>query len=528
MAMLDIGGHKVTVGDEFLKLSPEQQGAAVEEIASSLGGAKPSIAEDVAKSGGIGVVKGGLGLAGASGDVREFVAKGLGKASGALGYEIPAETTSKMLKTASPGGILAGPTSQQLRGALEGVTGPLYEPKTTAGEYAQTTGEFLPGVIGGPTSIARKAVTRVLAPALTSETAGQAAREVAPAAEPYARIAGALAAGGGAAALESRAAARATAAPVPPVDQIRAAGRAAYQHPEIAAVQIHPAALDSAATRIAGDLHGQGFRANNTPQTFAAIEELRTVAGPTARVADVDAVRKNLGEIAREVNAIGRPTAEATAAGRALRQVDGYLANLQQPDLIAGNAQRASTILNEARQDWASAAKAGDIGARLTRAERQAAKSGSGSNIDNAIRQKISAVLDVPSRTVGLRPEEIAQAERVVRGTAATNTLRKVGKLGFNDGLTLMAHAIAAVPTAGASVAVGTVGTIARKVGEMMTERNARRLEEMIRSRSAEAGRGRAMQARINAANPIPQPIDPRIAATVSALLAERQTQNAP
>lgn len=154
---------------------------------------KPSVSEDLAKSAGIGVVKGGLGLAGSSGDVRELIAKGVGKASGALGYEIPAETTSKVLKTVSPAGIFAGPTSQQLRGAVEGVTGPLYEPKTTAGEYAQTTGEFLPGLIGGPAGAARRAVTNVLAPAAASETAGQATKGTA--IEPYARIATALLAG---------------------------------------------------------------------------------------------------------------------------------------------------------------------------------------------------------------------------------------------------------------------------------------------------------------------------------------------
>lgn len=37
MATLNIGGTKVKVGDEFLRMTPEQQGAAVEEISASLG-----------------------------------------------------------------------------------------------------------------------------------------------------------------------------------------------------------------------------------------------------------------------------------------------------------------------------------------------------------------------------------------------------------------------------------------------------------------------------------------------------------
>lgn len=39
MATLNIGGQKVKVGDEFLRLTPDQQNAAVEEIAASLGAA---------------------------------------------------------------------------------------------------------------------------------------------------------------------------------------------------------------------------------------------------------------------------------------------------------------------------------------------------------------------------------------------------------------------------------------------------------------------------------------------------------
>ena len=42
MPTLNIDGRKVTVGDEFLKLSPEEQNAAVDEIAQSMPKAKPS------------------------------------------------------------------------------------------------------------------------------------------------------------------------------------------------------------------------------------------------------------------------------------------------------------------------------------------------------------------------------------------------------------------------------------------------------------------------------------------------------
>lgn len=464
---------------------------------------QPSLGEDVAKSAGIGVVKGGLGLAGISGDIRELAAKGINRASGALGYELPQDKVAAALKLASPGGVLAGPTSQQLQGGLETVTGPLYKPQTTAGEYAQTAGEFLPNAAMGPGGLVRRGIGQVLAPAIASETAGQLTAGTA--AEPYARIAGGVA--GGVAGARATAP-RAAEAAIPAAEQIRDAARAGYQHPEVAAVQIRPASVEAAADRIAADLNRRGQLNNVAPNTHRALDELRNTGNTpglppgVATVQEIRSVRQNLGELAKEVSPIGRPTSEAVAAGVAARRLDAYLDGLRQPDLVAGNAQRASQILREANRDWAAASKAEDIGTRLTRAERQAAKSGSGSNIDNALRQKISAVLDVPSRTVGLRPNEIAQAERVVRGTPTGNVLRKVGKLGFGDGLSLLLHAGVTLPSGGANIPIGIAGTLARKAGERITQREANRLEEMIRARSAEAERWRAIQARINGVLP--------------------------
>ena len=48
MATLNIGGKRVTVGDEFLQMSPEAQNAAVEEIAASIGTGRTPSAYDAA------------------------------------------------------------------------------------------------------------------------------------------------------------------------------------------------------------------------------------------------------------------------------------------------------------------------------------------------------------------------------------------------------------------------------------------------------------------------------------------------
>jgi hypothetical protein len=163
---------------------PPQASAAVTPQATF---DRPSVAADVAKSGGIGVVKGGLGLLGSLGDLTDLGAKGIEKASNFVSDRLGVD---RYQRPAAPSILQNIPTAGSLQKNVEGVTGEFYQPKTTAGEYAQTAGEFLPGVIGGPEGIASRLATRVAAPAVASETAGQLTQGTA--AEPYARIAGAL------------------------------------------------------------------------------------------------------------------------------------------------------------------------------------------------------------------------------------------------------------------------------------------------------------------------------------------------
>ena len=71
-----------------------------------------------------------------------------------------------------------------------------HTPQTVAGEYARTIAQTAPAALLPGTATQR--IVNVLAPAVTSETAGQVARNVAPESEPYARVAGALIGGLGA------------------------------------------------------------------------------------------------------------------------------------------------------------------------------------------------------------------------------------------------------------------------------------------------------------------------------------------
>jgi hypothetical protein len=159
---------------------------------------EPSTAEDVAKSGGIGLAKGTIGIAGAGGDIRSLLSRGADYLGGKAGLspetiETAKDVTSRVAKATIPFKVIAeGPTSADIQSKIEEQTGAFYKSQTTAGKYTEKAAEFVPASLIGPGGLVRKVVTGATS-GLGSEAAGQATEGTK--AEPYARIVGAL--GGG-------------------------------------------------------------------------------------------------------------------------------------------------------------------------------------------------------------------------------------------------------------------------------------------------------------------------------------------
>lgn len=171
--------YEIDAPDQATALSAFQKSQPAQAAAES-----PSVMADVAKSGGVGVGRGLIGLAGLPSDAAALLSTGVDKY-----LANPINRALGLNETDRSGPGLLG--SQSIQKGVESVTGDFYKPKTTAGEYAQTVGEFAPAALGGPGGILRRVGAQVLAPALASETAGQITKGTD--AEPYARFAGAIA-----------------------------------------------------------------------------------------------------------------------------------------------------------------------------------------------------------------------------------------------------------------------------------------------------------------------------------------------
>lgn len=471
--------------------------------------AQEGVVSDVAKSGAAGLAKGAIGLAGIPGDVAELAKSGADWVGSKL-PSIPSPAPDSILghslqflkdesaKSANlpaaqvgsgdlPGSYVP-PTSAQLQKGVEGVTGEFHKPQTTAGEYAQTVGEFAPGALAGGEGLLARIGKQAMAPAIASETAGQLTKGTA--AEPYARIAGAVGGGGLASALS-----RAPEVAAPTIEELKDAARAQYNHPDVKAVQINPDAATFLHHWIQNDLENgtnAGFRASDQPKTFSAISELsnpnqsmaRSVGSPVT-IDDVSAVRKRLGRIASERDATGNPTGDAAAASRAIDHVNTFLENLRQPDLVAGNANRASEILQSAGQNWGAAKRAEEVATRAENARIQAASTYGGGNINNALRQALRPLAKNDfQKARGFNQDERDALERAVTGSWVGNTARQIGKLGPDTGLKGIEHVAAAFKTGGASIPLSLASLAAKIGGDASTRRAIGRLDTTLRERS--------------------------------------------
>lgn len=150
----------------------------------------PGMGEDIAKSIGSGLANATIGTLGMAGDVRDLASGALDKLGSKLGVDTsPIKTAVGM----TPLGILRNaPTSADVKSTVSNpVVSPDYQPQSLAGSYLKTGAEFLPGLLmGGEGGLGTRLVRNVALPAIGSETAGQITKGTA--AEPYARIAGAM------------------------------------------------------------------------------------------------------------------------------------------------------------------------------------------------------------------------------------------------------------------------------------------------------------------------------------------------
>lgn len=466
--------------------------------------AETSMLADAGKSVASGLGRATIGAIGGLGDFRELASQGMSALGNKLGVDLsPVKAAASAASNVIPGlGLLRNaPTSQDVRATVtDPIVSPDYEPQSVGGSYLKTLAEFTPGMLtGGRGNLGANLLRNVVAPAVVSETAGQATQGTA--AEPYARLLGALGGSAGATkTLNAAAEARAISKAAPALDNLKSTTSAGYDALTDRNIRLplQQSALDNVATDIVDTLNRKGIRPSVAESIHKAVDEIRTPATGAADVADLVAARQNIKTL------LGTKDANKTGAFIALDKLD---------KAIETAAPGTMTKIKELDKNWAAVKANEALDKRTAAAELRAAGENSGGNVGNKIRQQVTNYL-LSSEAKYLSPETKKELEKIVRGTASQNTVRFVANLlGGGGGLGMLAGATAGyqVGDVPGAIAGAAAGKALKFANNRSVVKQAERVAEGIRLRSPMGQQNPLM---------LPQGQSPLLAGLRAALLA--------
>jgi hypothetical protein len=238
----------------------------------------------------------------------------------------------------------------------------------------------------------------------------------------------------------------------PPAPQLKAAANAGYDAARASGLELSGPSVVSMSERLQQRLTAdRGIIAETAPQTYAILNKLTDQPeGGFMTVGSLMAAREGLNRIARSP-----ASTETTAAQNAVRHIDDYMMTLNKDDLARTamgpatppDPQDVARTLREAHSNYTAAQRSNDLTGSLDRAVTgienralmRAEASGTGQNIDNAIRQRILTFISNEENVKGLTPAQLNALKGVVEGTWTQNRLRDIGtiagKLEFGGGL---------------------------------------------------------------------------------------------
>lgn len=250
----------------------------------------------------------------------------------------------------------------------------------------------------------------------------------------------------------------------PTTNDLRKAADEAYGAADGAGLVVSQPRMSAAVDELLSVAKSSGIDRTIHPRATAALKRLEEAAGTTPSLKDLELLRR----ILKGAAASPEPD-ERRIANILIDKFDDVVNGLKPSDIQAGDILTATSELNKARDLWSRMRKTELIEGVVMKAKRRAASTGSGGNIDNALRQNIRALLDNPRRIRGFTSEERALMEAVVKGGPIQNVLRLLGKLSPHGNGLMAALGIGGTAVNPALAIVPAVGAAAKFVADRGT-----------------------------------------------------------
>lgn len=332
-----------------------------------------------------------------------------------------------------------------------------FQPQTTAGEYAQTVGEFLPGGV-----LAKAPMMAGVVPGLASEAAGQATEGTA--IEPYARViasvAAPLAADIGTKAFRSLFTASQKR---PDIPILRAAKTQAYRDVDEAGEVFAPEEVERLLGRVRSALDDGNYVPGVDKQTDAVVSLLEKKASQPLKLGQLDKIRQSFFK-----------------RYEAAKNETGILDAIDAIDDMIASRPDTSGLMKAARLANSRYKKAELLDLAFEKAADQTAGVGSGGNILNKYRQAVTNIINNPKQAKWFAPEEIEAMRSFVRGSFGENALRRVGKLSPGGNGLMLALNLGAVAVEPAMLTATAIAAGSKVAADRMATKGAQRLMDVV------------------------------------------------
>jgi hypothetical protein len=262
--------------------------------------------------------------------------------------------------------------------------------------------------------------------------------------------------------------------PVPTRAELAEAAKAAYKKADEAGVVVRENSLKGLKARVVALTKKEGIDKDLHPDSTAALTRIVKSKGELT-LTEIETLRK----IAKDAQGSIKP-ADKRLAGMIVEELDDYIDNLSDADVVAGDATKVKA-LKEARGLYSRAKKAEVIEELMQRAQDSSSQF-SGSGLENSIRTQFRGLAKNKKQMRMFTAEEQAAIRKVANGGPVENAMRFVGKFaptGVVSGvLTGGAGAMVGGPLGAALPLAGIGGRVA---ATRMTMRNVRKADELMR-----------------------------------------------
>jgi len=314
-----------------------------------------------------------------------------------------------------------------------------------------------------------KTAAHELTAAIGSGTGAAIAEQVAPGnagAELAGQVLGSLTPAGAA-----RTVSRPKRAPVLTVEDLRAAKNAAYEKTRQMGVAFQPAAYDDMLVKIVKKAQADGISPDRHRAAVSFIRDMMGKRGKPMSLTELDQLRQMV-----------RRDLIVPSYGNQAAAADAYFGEqiLDEIDDLIDTAPTASAAIREARELNTRLRKSELLEDAVERAKLQAASSGSGGNINNAIRQQIKGILNNPKRLKPFSAAERAAMDKLVKQGKADDLIRLLSKAApGNNGLIGVIELLATIHNP-AAAAVPLAGMVAKGFADRGTLNKADALREQV------------------------------------------------